>query len=40
MTIEGNTRRFLVDEKKEKYYRAEVENRFLKRKLTQVNIAS
>ena len=40
MTFEGNTRRFVVDEKKEKYYRAEVENRFLKRKLTQVSSIS
>ena len=34
--MEANTRRFAVDEKKELYYRAEVQNRVYKRELVEV----
>ena len=36
LTVEANTRRFAVDEKKELYYRAEVQNRVYKRELVEV----
>ena len=36
LTVEANTRRFAVDEKKEAYYRAEVQNRVYKRELIEV----
>lgn len=34
--VEANTRRFVVDEKKEMYYRAEVQNRVYKREVVEV----
>ena len=34
--VEANTRRFVVDDKKEMYYRAEVQNRVYKRELVEV----
>ena len=34
--VEANTRRFVVDEKRELYYRAEVQNRVYKRKLVEL----
>ena len=36
LTVEANTRRFAVDEKKEAYYRAEVQNRVYKREILEV----
>lgn len=36
LTVEANTRRFVVDEKRELYYRAEVQNRVYKRELIEV----
>ena len=38
--VEANTRRFVVDEKKEIYYRAEVQNRVYKRELVEVSSQS
>ena len=37
ITVEANTRRFVIDEKKEKKYRAEVQNRIFKRELIEVS---
>ena len=36
LTVAANTRRFAVDERKELYYRAEVQNRVYKRQLAEV----
>ncbi len=38
LTVEANTRRFVVDEKRELMYRAEVQNRVYKRELLEVII--
>ena len=38
--VEAKTRRFVVDEKKEIYYRAEVQNRVYKRELVEVSSLS
>ena len=38
LTVEANTRRFAVDERKEEYYRAEVQNRVYKRQLLEVRL--
>lgn len=37
LSVEGNTRRFHVDERKELSYRAEVQNRVYKREIATVS---
>ncbi|CAD5116181.1 DgyrCDS5098 [Dimorphilus gyrociliatus] len=37
ITVEANTRRFMVDDKQEVYYRAQVQNRVYKRQLVQLD---
>lgn len=36
LKIESNTRRFVIDEKREMFYRAEVQNRVYKKELNKV----
>jgi hypothetical protein len=38
LTVEANTRRFIVDDRKEIYYRAEVQNRIFKREKIEVGL--
>ena len=38
ITVEANCRRFAVDERREHFYRAEVQNRVYKREIIEVKI--